>query len=97
MPHRVGSNSFEHEKDRADILGKLAETLLALAQRLVRPFVSAPNLGILQRPIHCRYQARQPILHQIIIRACLHRRHSDFFANVPGDNDKGYIEAALVK
>ena len=56
---------------------------------LIGQVVLAPHRGIAQLALDRRRQPRQVVLHDVVVRAGLHRGHGGVFAVGAGDKDEG--------
>ena len=78
------------------IFPEQAITLFAFAQGVFSAPAGGANDRLAQLALHRRGQAREIALHQIIVRAGLHRRHRDVFANSSGNDNERQVESAVL-
>src|SRR5439155_23754290 len=75
----------------------LTQLLLALAQSLFGSFAGHTSLGLTQLTFDRRPQPRQLALHDVVMRASLHRRHSRFFTDHRRYQDEWQVLSALLQ
>ena len=68
------------------------QLVISAAQRLLRAAALAPNLGLAQLAFHRLAEARQVVFHDVVMRACLHRRHGRLLGDVAGYDDERQIQ-----
>ena len=65
--------------------------------RLDGETVLAPNFGIAQLPSNCGAKALDVALHEVVVRAVLHRGHGGLLADGAGDHDEGKVLSGFLK
>ena len=78
------------------VLPEEAVALFAFAQRFFGAAARCANSRLAKLARDRGRQAREIAFHQVIIRAGLHRRHCDVFADASGNNEKRQIESAVL-